>query len=569
MAKLLSHRLGTRTWLTSLSLAAAGGVTCFAAFPPLDLWYLAPAACALLVAALDRMPPLRAFLPAWLFATACYLPLFWWAQAAAGLLPWLALSVASGAMFALVGPAWALARRLVNEAQPRPGRTARAKPSAGRPSGPRPARALTNSAGPALFDRGAKGAPILAAAVFATVVAGVDTLRSFVPFGGFGWGRLAFSQAGSPMGRWAWLAGSPWVSWSVAFAGALVFAAARAVAQRRFRLVAVIGAGLAGAVAAPILFPLTDSAEVGQLRLGVVQGNVAVTDEGLFAHQREVLDNHVAGTKQLAGEPIDLVIWPENATDIDPQTDPEAWAAIDSAAQLVDAPILLGSMEYTETSHRYNLGILWLPGQGPVAKYAKRHPAPFAEYIPGRSFFRHFTTKVDLIGTDMLAGSSVGLFDVPIKSLGRDVRVGDVICFEVAYDSLVAQTVQGGAELIIVQTNNASFGRTSESTQQLAMSRLRAIELGRATIQASTVGVSAAISPSGQVSHQTELFQPAVFTATVPLRTSRTPASGIVGPISWALMVVAGAGVLTGLVHGRSRQLSPPPRPPKPARQAS
>ena len=54
-----------------------------------------------------------------------------------------------------------------------------------------------------------------------------------------------------------------------------------------------------------------------------------------------------------------------------------------------------------------------------------------------------------------------------------------------AYDDLVRSAVTTGGEVLIVQTNNASFGWTAESTQQLAMSRLRAVEHGRSTIQVS------------------------------------------------------------------------------------
>ena len=84
--------------------------------------------------------------------------------------------------------------------------------------------------------------------------------------------------------------------------------------------------------------------------------------------------------------------------------------------------------------------------------------------------------------------------------------IGDVICFEVAYDGIVRDAVRAGGEVLVVQTNNASFGMSDESTQQLAMSRIRAIEHGRATVQISTVGVSAVIEPNGAVSQQTGLF---------------------------------------------------------------
>ena len=497
-----------QTWVVSLALAAVGGLACYLAYPPNDLWYLAPLACAALWAALAQVGPWRGYVSAWLFAAIWFTPMFWWAYQAAGTVPWLALSWASAALFGLMAPVWVWLRSL-----------------------------LSNR-------------PWWAALGFATLIAGIDTMRSFWPFGGFPWGRLAFSQAGSPLGRWAWFAGAPWVSWCVALVGALVATTVTALWSKRRRPARAVVALMVAVVvtASPLVWPLGEGPQQGSLAVGAVQGNVAVTDDGLFAHQREVLDNHVKGTLELAeqGVDLDLVVWPENATDIDPQADQAAAEAIDQAARAVGVPILLGAMEYNrEQNTRYNLSLLWTPGLGISAKYAKRHPAPFAEYMPGRSFFRLFTPKVDLIGSQMLPGKTVGLFKVPVPRFDREVAVGAVICFEVAYDSIVADTVKAGAEVLVVQTNNASFGHTSESIQQLAMSRLRAIELGRAVIQVSTVGVSAVIGPTGQITDQTGLFEAAIITADLPLRHTNTPALYLSQPVSMALMMLAAA--LAGL----------------------
>ena len=138
---------------------------------------------------------------------------------------------------------------------------------------------------------------------------------------------------------------------------------------------------------------------------------------------------------------------------------------------------------------------------------------------------------------------------MPLASarLGRTVGLGDVICFEVAYDDLVRSAVTTGGEVLVVQTNNASFGWTAESTQQLAMSRLRAVEHGRATIQVSTVGVSAVVAPNGAVLQRTDLFTAAQMVATLPLRESLTLADRLGAWPAWIIdalavcMVVAGA----------------------------
>ena len=140
--------------------------------------------------------------------------------------------------------------------------------------------------------------------------------------------------------------------------------------------------------------------------------------------------------------------------------------------------------------------------------------------------------------------------DLPAPELGRSVTISTIICFEVVYDEIVRKSVRDGGEIIIVQTNNASFGLTPESTQQLAMTKLRAIEFGRTAIQASTVGVSAIVTPDGRVTNETELFTPASFAAEVPLRTSMTPASYLECVERW---VVLGLGVLITFFAMRKR----------------
>ncbi|MEK8229001.1 apolipoprotein N-acyltransferase [Oerskovia sp. M15] len=193
-------------------------------------------------------------------------------------------------------------------------------------------------------------------------------------------------------------------------------------------------------------------------------------------------------------------------------------------------------------------------------------PAPFGEYIPLRSFVRLFSAQVDRVSTDMLPGDEVAVIDLPSDRLGRTVRLGTVICFEVAYEELVREAVTSGAEILVVPTNNASFGYSAESTQQLAMSRLRAIETGRATVQISTVGVSGVIAPNGALLQSTELFTADQLIATLPLRDSFTPAvragywpGWIAGGLS--ILLVA-AGVAAHARRGRAASATSSPKRP-------
>ncbi len=501
---------------TSILLAAAGGVLCDTAFPGLGWWPMAYLAIALLMLALGRDSARWNALVGLVFGLAFFLLQITWADFAVGPVPWIALSVAEAGFIAAFGAAWSWARR-----------------------------------GLVIWRRARWQVP--AAAV---LWVGLEEARSAVPFGGFPWGRLAFSQADSPMAALAWLGGVPLVSLSVVVVGTLL-----ALVLRRLRTLDIGGASGAFVAAMLVigsgwLVPLDSSAQAGHLEVGAVQGDVPDLGLASFDQARQVLNNHVAGTRALldtvAPGALDLVLWPENGADYDPRTDAKTEQAVSAVATAVDAPLLIGTQEYPPSGGRLNIALLWDPLRGPVAVYAKQHPAPFAEYIPMRSVARLFSAAVDRVQTDMIPGKKVGLIPLDVPRLGRTVGLADVICFEVAYDDIVRRAVAAGGELLVVQTNNATFGRTDESTQQLAMSRLRAIEHGRATIQISTVGVSAVISPNGVVTQQTQLFTAEQMIASVPLRTSLTPATRDGAVVSGGLGVLAVLIFLSG-VAGATR----------------
>ncbi|MFI2752015.1 apolipoprotein N-acyltransferase [Cellulomonas sp. P22] len=509
-------------WST-LVLAVAGGALTWAAFPDLDWWGTAFLGVATLFLAFRRDSAWWNALVGLVWGLTFFAPHITWADFAVGRVPWLALSVFEACYVALLGAAWTWARR---------------------------GNAVWRSAG-------------LQLGVFVVLWVAVEELRMTWPFGGFPWGRLAFSQASSPLLGFAWVAGAPLVSAVVVAVGVLLAQVWTALRRGAFGAAGLRTAAAVVLVVAGTFVPLDTRAESGTLEVGAVQGNVPRPGLDAFSQRRQVLDNHIAGTLALldrvAPGQLDLVVWPENGTDVDPQADAEAAQLIDDAARAVDAPLLVGTVEYPPTGGRYNTAVLWEPGRGVVATYSKQHPAPFAEYIPMRDFFRRFSSAVDLVTTDMVAGTEVGVVPVEVPRLERTVPLGDIICFEVGYDELARDAVRAGAEVLFVQTNNATFGYTAESTQQLAMSRLRAVELGRATVQISTVGVSAVIAPNGAVSQQTGLFTAEQLVATLPLRDSLTPAARLGGWPAWIADALALCVVVTGMAG--ARRIRRPDRP--------
>ncbi|MGH3264059.1 MAG: apolipoprotein N-acyltransferase, partial [Trebonia sp.] len=288
----------------------------------------------------------------------------------------------------------------------------------------------------------------------------------------------------------------------------------------------------------------------------LIQGNVPARGLQMETRARQVLHNHVAQTLKLAAEVRagkqprpDLVLWPENASDVDPFRDYTGYAEIQKAVRAIGAPVLVGAILQGPGNHRRNAGILWSPTSGPGAQYIKRHPVPFAEYIPMRSIAEWVSPAAKLVKHDMIGGHGNGLLR------GGPVPIGDVICFEVAYDGLVHSSVAAGAQLLVVQTNNATFGTTSETFQQLAMSRLRAVETGRVVLQVSTTGESAVIAPNGDVRQNSgALFHPAILTADVAPLTGMTLAVRL-GPIpEYVLAALALAALVATTVPLRRRR---------------
>ena len=394
--------------------------------------------------------------------------------------------------------------------------------------------------------------------------------RDRVPFGGFPWGRLAFANTGSPFTPLAALGGAPLVTFAVALCGSLLAAAAlgclalsrrgelggprRRTAVRVAGRVALAAAVLCAGFAVPV-----QTRSAGTMRVALVQGDVARPGVHFLGRPMEILDNHVRATLRLAQEikagrvpRPDLVIWPENSSDLDPFGYPAAYREISRAVTAVGVPVLVGALvNGPDATHVQNEGILWSPTTGPGASYTKQHPVPFGEYVPFRKELTPLIPQLREIPRDFYPGTHNG-----VMRMGP-ARLGDVICFEVAYDGIVRDTVDAGARALVVQTNNATYGRSSQPAQQLAMYRLRAVEHGRAVVAAATSGISAYVAPDGVVKAHTREFTRAVLSVDLPLRQGSTLADRMGAADEWALAMVgllAWAAAIRAGRRARTRQ---------------
>ncbi|MEV6600746.1 apolipoprotein N-acyltransferase [Actinoplanes sp. NPDC051346] len=497
----------------SVALAVAAGAGLLLSFPLYDLWWMAPISVALLAAAAHRRRLRAGFGAGMIAGLVLFVPLLDWTHIAAGWLPWILLAGAQAAYLGLLGLASAWLSPLV--------------------------------------DRFRAAWPLLTGLLWVTQ----EALRDRAPFGGFPWGRLAFAAQDAPALRMAVLGGAPLVTFAVAAAGGALVA----LAWRTWRPVAVpaaAGFALAAAaiIAGPALVPTAEAA--AQTRtVAIVQGNVPRLGLDFNAQRSAVLLNHVRATEQLAEQvragskpkPA-LVIWPENSNDIDPLRDSDAAQKIARAANAIGVPILVGTvLRGDKPGDIRNAGLLWMPVTGPDINqlYVKRHPVPFAEYMPMRSVARLVSDKVDLV-QNMLSGTTPGVIRTEAAT------IGDVICFEVAYDEIVRDTVTGGAEILAVQTNNATFNE-AEARQQLAMVRLRAVEHGREALMVSTVGVSAFVGTEGRVHAATGFNVDAVVLRDMRVGGPRTLATRL-GHWPEMAMVALTMLVLAGAVRFRRRR---------------
>ena len=389
----------------------------------------------------------------------------------------------------------------------------------------------------------------------------MEASRERIPFGGFPWGRLAFSQAGTGLVGWGAIGGPAVLSMAVALGGTALLAAVLAARDRHIAAaaasVAVVGAlVLAGGVARDADWGGPDE---GSQPIAIVQGNVPRLGLDFNEQRRAVLDNHVRVTEELAADvaagtapqPV-AVIWPENSSDIDPLRNPDATDQIDRAADAIAAPILVGAVlanpddPATDASPGtiLNVALVWDPETGPGDRYVKRHPVPFGEYLPFRDVLTRFITRFERVPRDFAAGDEPGFLMV------GPVPLGVVICFEVAYDELVRDAVLAGGQVLVVQTNNATYGRTGQPEQQLAISRVQAVASGRTTLVAATSGISAVIGPDGGLLWRTLEFTDDATVADVPMRAGMTPAMRV-GALPEAIAVVA---LLALVLAGRRRR---------------
>ena len=500
----------------AIGLAFVAGLALDAAFAPLSWWPIAVPATALILIAVKGQTWRAGLAVGFAAGLGEFVPLLFWLHVVTPL-AWVALAIVMSAYVAVLG------------------------------------------CGLATVVQRLPGWPVWAACLWVAE----ELVRDRWPLGGFSWGRLAFSQGDTPFTGYAALAGAPGVTFAVALSAGLVALAVLTLlpAFPRLRVGACLrvgaGVGAALAVVAALGVPLLGLAvprptDGKTVQVALVQGNVPHPGTHFLGRAEDVLNDHLAETAKLTAEvksgqlaQPQLVLWPENASDVDPFQDTKAGGEIQIAANALGVPILVGAVLQDGPNNVSNTAIVWNPVTGPGERYTKRHLVPFGEYIPWRGLINHLTSLTSLVPENFLPGHTPGTLTV------GPATIADVMCFEVAFDEQVRDGVTHGGQLIVVQTNNATYMHTAETRQQLAMSQLRAVEHGRAVVVAATSGISAVITPDGHVVAQTAELTPAIVDMPVVLRTPLTIADHLGAGPEWVLGILGVLSIVAVVLRTR------------------
>jgi apolipoprotein N-acyltransferase len=446
-------------WTTLAGCVAAGALLCLS-LPPFGFWPLAFGGLVLVDRLVADQPVRARFARGWLVAMACFVPS----------LSWMTALTAPGYVIACVAYSAMLGAGI-----------AAAPPGRGR---------------------------WLALAGTWTLA---ELLRWSWPFGGVPLANLAIGQVAGPLAGVLRVGGGVLLLAVTVLTGQAAAAALRRAWAPAGALLALVVLAAAGASLAP------DGRPVGEAELALVQGGgeqgTRKSDTGVI----DVFERHVAATAGVE-PPVDLVVWPEDVIDTEGAFEDDPWSrVVGSLAADLDAPMVVGTVEGAGPDHFTNSATL-VTSDGAVAqRYEKVHRVPFGEYVPFRSLLER-VAEAALPDRDAVVGERPNHLDVP----GAVGRVTAPISWEIFFPDRTREGVEAGARLVLNPTNGSSFTGTIVQTQQVASSRMRAIETGRWVAQVAPTGFSAVIDDDGRVLERSAVSERRVIQRTVELRDGQT-----------------------------------------------
>ena len=357
----------------------------------------------------------------------------------------------------------------------------------------------------------------LGIASFPLIFIVLEEIRNRFPFQGFGWARIAYSQADAPYAKIAAHGGAVALSAITVLIGLVLFF----LFQKQLRILILL----------PLLIVLVPfNVQINQTTQALmIQGSVPKLGLDFNSRAKEVFFNHVKETDIALKEnrKVDFILWPENSVDIDPFRNPEVFDALNT----YEVPLIVGAI-VGRANEILNTSILWTKASQHV--YIKQHLTPFGEYIPLRSLASKISPFVDDV-RDFSPGNESTIFIVD------KAKIAPVICYELLDDQILEKAAQS-SNLLAVQTNSATFGDSAQSAQQLQITRIRAIEHSRNILSVSTTGYSAVIDYKGKVLQKSDMGAAQHLYAEIGLISSRSPRDkygdwALVMTLIWLLIV--------------------------------
>ena len=367
-----------------------------------------------------------------------------------------------------------------------------------------------------------------------------ETFRFSFPFGGVPLASLAISQSASPLVGIVRIGGPLLLTFCVLQIG---FALSQLVVAPRIKHIAVFSAITALIVCAGIIAPRGN--DTGETRtIAAVQGGGPQGTLAINTNPRDVVERHIAATRTINSTNLDMVIWPENVIDVADFYNSDERIEIAEQAARLGAPFVVGITEDMNARYFTNAQIVVNEDGTLGDRYDKVRRVPFGEFVPLRGLLEALGAPVDRIPRDALAGSDIARLQV------GDTTVGVAISWEVFFSGRANEGIEAGGSMLVNPTNGSSYTGTILQTQQIASSRLRAIENGRWLVQVSPTGFSAFISPTGEVFDRTGVSEQRVLERTINLRSGRTLYSNL-GDLPFIVVMVAVLASLASIARKR------------------
>jgi apolipoprotein N-acyltransferase len=386
----------------------------------------------------------------------------------------------------------------------------------------------------------------------------VEALRFSWPFGGVPLASLGISQAGGPLLVIARVGGVILLTWAV-FQLGFALGAIVETAPRRANNWPAFG-GIAAVVVVVFLALVAPRGhETGAtLDIAAVQGGGRQGTSALDVPSIEVTEAHLAATRAIEPDPsLDLVLWPENVVDTDDFAASQQYRDIAAEAARLGVPIAVGVTEDVRgrPGRITNYEVVITPDGRMTSRYDKVRRVPFGEYVPLRGLLKSLGAPVDEVPSDAVAGTGPAYIELP-----GGQRLATVISWEVFFGGRARDGVRHGGQALINPTNGASYTGTILQTQQVASSRLRAVETGRWLVQAAPTGFSEFVTSDGDVIDRTAVSERKVIRHVIQLRDGRTWYVSL-GDAPWIValaLTLAASWILTTI----DRRVVHPPREP-------